>query len=91
MGKSAGHGQVRHPQALGRQFVGKFYSQRLQVNCWNTPFVHHGPGAHSGAAGSAIDGEEVDLGLGAPAHCHSQFGHGVSACLEGNTGKAEFP
>ena len=84
MGEPSGHGQVRYTEALCRKFVGELDSERLQVKAGDTPLVHHGPGAHTGTARGAVDGEEVDLGLGTPAHGHCKLDHGVGAGLEGD-------
>ncbi len=39
----------------------------LEVEGRDAPLLHHAPRAHAGAAGCAVDGEQVDLGV-ADAH-----------------------
>ena len=41
--------------------------------------------------GSAVDGQQVDAGVGGPFQRHGQLAHGISAGLEGDALGAEAP
>ncbi len=48
----------------------------------HAPLLHHPPGAHAGAAGGAVDGQQVDLGLAAPLERHGQLAQPVGTGLQ---------
>ncbi len=62
---------------------------RMQVEAGHAPFLHHAPRAHAGAAGSAVDGQQVDLGLATPLDGHGQLAQAVRAGLQGDPLEAE--
>ncbi len=80
--EAAGKGQVRHAQPAGGELAGELSRGRVEVNAGNTPLLHHPPGAHAGAAGGPVDGQQVDLRLAAPAQGHGQLAQAVRAGLE---------
>ena len=65
--EAAGDGDVGDVGALGAQTLDELVGHALQVEGGNAPLLHHAPRAHAGAAGGAVDREQVDLGV-ADAH-----------------------
>ena len=87
--EAAGKSDVRHPLALVGQLLAELVGGGMEVKAGHAPLLHHAPGAHAGAAGGAVDGQQVDFGPGAPLDGHGQLAQAVSAGLEGDALEAE--
>ena len=83
-GETARHGQVGSPLTPGGQPFRALVRHGLQVEGGYAPLLHHAPRAHAGAAARAVDGHQVDPGLGRPLDGPRQFGIAVGARLEGD-------
>src|SRR5512143_3398896 len=62
----------------------------MQVDAGDTPFLHHSPGTHARASGSAIDRQQVDLSLGTALDGHGQLAQAVSTGFQGDAFEAQF-
>ena len=59
-----------------------FQVRRPDLDGRDAPLVHHPPGAHARAAAGAVDGQQVELGLGGVLDRPGQVGRPVGAGLE---------
>ena len=89
--KAAGEGDIRYPFALVRQLLAELVGGGMQVEAGHTPLLHHAPGAHAGAAGSAVYRQQVDFGSRAPLDGHGQLAQAVSAGFQGDALEADIP
>ena len=90
VGKTARHGQIGNPDFPLPQLLGELVGEGLQVECRDSPLVHHRPGAHPGAARGAVDGEQIELRFRPVAHCHRQLHGGVGPRLESDPLEADL-
>ncbi len=69
----------------------KSIQETFNLDRGDTPFIHHPPRAHPGTAPRAVDGEEIDFGIGCTLNGPGEVSRAVGSCLEGNVFGSDFP
>ena len=87
----AGKGDIGHSLAAVGQLLAELVGGGVEIEAGDTPLLHHAPGAHAGAAGRTVYGQQVDFGPRTPFDRHGQLAQAVGAGLEGNALEPEFP
>ena len=89
--EATGKGDVGYSLTLIGQLLAKLTGSSVQVETGHTPFFHHSPGAHTGAAGGTIYGKQVNLGVRAPLDGHRQLTQSIGAGFQGNAFESQVP
>jgi len=62
----------------------EFIKEALQINCGDTPLIHHPPWTHSRSTTGTVYSEEVYSSLRGEFHRSSQIRWSIGTCFEGD-------